>query len=248
MARLERRADRMARVLGAGGHLLVLDFSVPSGRLRPIYRFYLHRCLPRLAGLVTGEKQAYNYLGASIERFPSGEAMCALMEASALSDAQAQPLSGGIVTIYCARKPQYARYGAAAGEPATAGDGVALGDGEDAALFVSGSFSAVRSGLLTTKVPSRPSALANHIPSSVRLPIVSLCSALSSGEVVKVTTNCGLSRPYAGVVGYASTQRPAREVSGGLFGSDFRSAVSTAPSPLIHFQSFGPLRTRATLS
>ena len=96
----------MARVLGAGGHLLVLDFSVPSGRLRPIYRFYLHRCLPWLAGLVTGEKQAYNYLGASIERFPSGEAMCALMEASAFSDAQAQPLSGGIVTIYCARKPQ----------------------------------------------------------------------------------------------------------------------------------------------
>ncbi len=106
MADWSAALTEMARVLGAGGHLLVLDFSVPSGRLRPIYRFYLHRCLPRLAGLVTGEKQAYNYLGASIERFPSGEAMCALMEASALSDAQAQPLSGGIVTIYCARKPQ----------------------------------------------------------------------------------------------------------------------------------------------
>ena len=56
--------------------------------------------------LLTGEKQAYKYLGASIEKFPSGEEMCALMEASGFSDAQAQPLSGGIVTIYCARKPQ----------------------------------------------------------------------------------------------------------------------------------------------
>jgi demethylmenaquinone methyltransferase/2-methoxy-6-polyprenyl-1,4-benzoquinol methylase len=96
----------MARVLGTGGHLLVLDFSLPSGLLRPVYRFYLHRCLPWLAGLVTGEKQAYDYLGASIEKFPSGGAMCALMEARAFSDAQAQPLSGGIVTIYSARKPQ----------------------------------------------------------------------------------------------------------------------------------------------
>jgi demethylmenaquinone methyltransferase/2-methoxy-6-polyprenyl-1,4-benzoquinol methylase len=94
----------MARVLAAGGHLLVLDFSLPRGRLRPIYRFYLHRCLPWLAGLLTGEKQAYNYLGASIEKFPSGSEMCALMEASGFSDAQEQPLSGGIVTIYRASK------------------------------------------------------------------------------------------------------------------------------------------------
>ncbi|HXA10080.1 MAG TPA: ubiquinone/menaquinone biosynthesis methyltransferase [Chthoniobacterales bacterium] len=92
----------MARVLVPGGHLLVLDFSLPRGFLRPIYRFYLHRCLPWLAGLVTGEKQAYDYLGASIEKFPSGPAMCELMRASGFRAANAQPLSGGIVTIYCA--------------------------------------------------------------------------------------------------------------------------------------------------
>ena len=97
--------NETARVLAPGGHFLVLDFSLPCGRLRPIYRFYLHRCLPWLARLVTGEKQAYKYLGASIEKFPSGEAMCALMESSGLGAAQAQPLSGGIVTIYCASKP-----------------------------------------------------------------------------------------------------------------------------------------------
>ena len=92
----------MARVLAPGGHLLVLDFSLPRGPLRPLYRVYLHRCLPWFAGIVTGEKQAYDYLGASIEEFPSGQEMCALIEASGFRDAQAQPLSGGIVTIYCA--------------------------------------------------------------------------------------------------------------------------------------------------
>ena len=39
------------------------------------------------------------------------------------------------------------------------------------------------------KVPSRSSTFANHIPSGVAPPIVSLCIALSSGEVVNVTTS-----------------------------------------------------------
>ena len=91
----------MARVLAPGGHLLVLDFSLPQGTLRPLYRTYLHHCLPWLAGLITGQKAAYDYLGDSIEKFPSGQQMCALMEANGFHDADAQPLSRGIVTIYC---------------------------------------------------------------------------------------------------------------------------------------------------
>jgi demethylmenaquinone methyltransferase/2-methoxy-6-polyprenyl-1,4-benzoquinol methylase len=94
----------MARVLAAGGHLLVLDFSLPRAPLRSAYRFYLHRILPYAAGVVTGEKQAYDYLGASIEKFPSGSAMCALLEANGFHDASAQPLSAGIVTLYCATR------------------------------------------------------------------------------------------------------------------------------------------------
>ena len=94
----------MARVLAPGGHLLVLDFSLPRGPWRALYRMYLHTLLPRLAGVITGEKQAYDYLAASIEEFPSGDEMCALIEGNGFSDAQAQPLSGGIVTIYCAMR------------------------------------------------------------------------------------------------------------------------------------------------
>ncbi len=93
----------MARVLRSGGHLLVLDFSLPAGPLRPIYRAYLHYILPQIAGIVTGEKEAYAYLGASIEKFPRGAAMCALLEKNGFRDAKAKPLSGGIVSIYCAR-------------------------------------------------------------------------------------------------------------------------------------------------
>jgi demethylmenaquinone methyltransferase / 2-methoxy-6-polyprenyl-1,4-benzoquinol methylase len=104
MANWGAALQEMARVLRPGGHLLVLDFSLPPGRLRSIYRSYLHHILPRLARLVTGEKQAYEYLGASIEKFPSGQRMCELIKRNGFSDATAEPLSGGVVTIYQARK------------------------------------------------------------------------------------------------------------------------------------------------
>ena len=94
----------MARVLATGGHLLVLDFSIPGGALQPLYRFYLHRCLPTLASVVTGQKDAYDYLGASIEKFPSGRAMLSLVEASGFQSAAATPLTAGIATIYTAQK------------------------------------------------------------------------------------------------------------------------------------------------
>ena len=84
MADWSAALGEMRRVLRAGGHLLVLDFSLPKGFLRPLYRFYLHRFLPCIAGVVTGERDAYQYLGASIEKFPSGNAMSELLERSGL--------------------------------------------------------------------------------------------------------------------------------------------------------------------
>lgn len=94
----------MSRVLREGGHLLVLDFSLPAGALRPAYRFYLHRCLPLLASLVTGQKAAYGYLGGSIEKFPGGGEMVELIERNGFASAEAEPLTGGIATIYTAEK------------------------------------------------------------------------------------------------------------------------------------------------
>ena len=94
----------MGRVLRPGGHLLVLDFSVPPAPLRWAYRPYLHHVLPRLAALLTGEKSAYDYLGDSIEKFPCGPAMCALIGDAGFAEAKSERLSGGIVSLYTARR------------------------------------------------------------------------------------------------------------------------------------------------
>ena len=94
----------MARVLQPGGHLLVLDFSVPPAPLRWAYRPYLHHVLPRLAALLTGEKSAYDYLGDSIEKFPCGAVMCGLIGDAGFAEAKGERLSGGIVSLYTARR------------------------------------------------------------------------------------------------------------------------------------------------
>ena len=104
MADWNRALREMSRVLRSGGHLLILDFSLPVRPLRSAYRFYLHRCLPILASLVTGQKAAYDYLGGSIETFPSGDEMTRLIEQNGFALASARPLAGGIATIYTAEK------------------------------------------------------------------------------------------------------------------------------------------------
>jgi demethylmenaquinone methyltransferase/2-methoxy-6-polyprenyl-1,4-benzoquinol methylase len=101
MENWERALTEMSRVLKRNGHLLVLEFALPTGSiLRTIYRFYLHRCLPVIGSFLTGKKSAYDYLGDSIEEFPSGQAMINLIEASGFTQATLQPLSWGIATIY----------------------------------------------------------------------------------------------------------------------------------------------------
>ena len=88
------------RVLTTNGHLLVLEFSLPSMPiLRAAYRFYLHRCLPLIGSCLTQTRNAYDYLGKSIEQFPSGNAMCELIQAKGYDSPSFKRLTGGIVTI-----------------------------------------------------------------------------------------------------------------------------------------------------
>ena len=95
----------MSRVLANGGHVLILEFSLPTAPvLRPAYRFYLHRCLPIIGALITGHRGAYDYLGDSIEEFPNGQDMITLLEINGFRNAAAEPLTGGIITIYTAEK------------------------------------------------------------------------------------------------------------------------------------------------
>lgn len=93
--------QEMSRVLRPGGRLFVLDFSIPrTPGIRQAYLFYLKRIMPRIAGWITGQLAAYEYLCGSIERFPSGADMEQLITANGFQSAAGTPLTFGIASLY----------------------------------------------------------------------------------------------------------------------------------------------------
>ncbi len=102
MADYPKALTEMRRVIRPGGHLLILDFSSPEGILKKPYGFYLNKILPKIAGKLTSEEEAYTYLAGSIGDFPSGKDMCELIAQQGYKEPRCEPLSGGIASIYTA--------------------------------------------------------------------------------------------------------------------------------------------------
>ena len=104
MASWPEALTEMRRVLKSRGHLVVLDFSIPTlPLLRPAYLFYLKNVMPWIAGWITGQRAAYEYLCSSVERFPSGVEMEELILACGFASVKTQRLSLGIASLYIAK-------------------------------------------------------------------------------------------------------------------------------------------------
>lgn len=103
---LRNMADRhqalaeMRRVLRPGGRLFVLEFSQPCFWFRPFYYAYLKLALPLIAGVVTGDKSAYEYLCGSIEQFPDRAGITAEILRAGFGSVRAVPLTFGIVALH----------------------------------------------------------------------------------------------------------------------------------------------------
>jgi demethylmenaquinone methyltransferase/2-methoxy-6-polyprenyl-1,4-benzoquinol methylase len=104
MADRARCLAEIRRVLRPGGRLLVLEFSKPWRWLRPLYGLYLRRVVPLVAGALTGDRGAYEYLGGSIEGFPDREALSEEIRRAGFADVSARRMSTGIVALHEARK------------------------------------------------------------------------------------------------------------------------------------------------
>jgi len=105
LADRDRGLREMLRVLRPGGRLFVLEFSQPHRPFRALYYFYLRRILPRIAGIVTGDRPAYDYLNRSIDAFPTRAEVSAEILAAGFAAVHADPMTVGIVALHEAVAP-----------------------------------------------------------------------------------------------------------------------------------------------
>lgn len=94
-----------ARVLKPGGRLAVLEFGFPRiPGITAAYRWYFKSLLPRVGRLISKHGDAYSYLPASVEQFPSPEAFAALLTHNGFASVRTVSLTFGIVYLYVATK------------------------------------------------------------------------------------------------------------------------------------------------
>ncbi len=91
----------MCRVLKTDGKLVVLELSVPSnGFVRWCYKLYFLKILPAVGGWISGDRGAYEYLPASVLKFPAPEKFMEMMRKSGFKEVRHRSLTLGICRMY----------------------------------------------------------------------------------------------------------------------------------------------------
>lgn len=104
---LEQGLNEMLRVLKPGGQLVILELATPDSPLvKPFYNLYTRRIIPWLGSRIAGNREAYTYLPASIERFPKGDAFLEKIRNSQFPvlNCRQRKLTFGVCRLYIASR------------------------------------------------------------------------------------------------------------------------------------------------
>ena len=106
VADLQQALKEQFRVLKPGGWFVSLDTTRPGRNLlSPFIHFHMHRVIPFLGWLLTGQKDAYTYLPDSSERFLRAEELAARLAACSFREVCFRRRMFGTVAIHWARRP-----------------------------------------------------------------------------------------------------------------------------------------------
>lgn len=101
LASVEDGLTELRRVLTPQGRAVILEFSQPVvPGFGALFNFYFNRVLPRIGGVVSGSQSAYEYLPASVRRFPDQRRLAEMMRRTGFSDVTYDNLTGGIAAIH----------------------------------------------------------------------------------------------------------------------------------------------------
>ena len=91
----------LQRVLKNGGKLAVLEFSTPLvPGFRSLFNLYFTQILPRVGGMISGSRGAYEYLPDSVSKFPDQKHLVDMMSDAGFADVEYKNLTGGIAAIH----------------------------------------------------------------------------------------------------------------------------------------------------
>jgi demethylmenaquinone methyltransferase/2-methoxy-6-polyprenyl-1,4-benzoquinol methylase len=95
----------LCRILKPGGRLAILEFSSPIvPGFRGLFNFYFTRILPRVGGMVSGSRGAYEYLPDSVSKFPDQKGLSSMMSAAGFNAIDYTNLTGGIAACHIGTK------------------------------------------------------------------------------------------------------------------------------------------------
>lgn len=102
---LNKGLAEMYRVTKPGGHVAILEFSIPGNFiLNGMYKVYSKYIMPFIGKVTSGDASAYTYLYESVQQFPHGQSFIDILNKLGFNNTTATPLFGGICTIYKSTK------------------------------------------------------------------------------------------------------------------------------------------------
>lgn len=105
LANYDEGLRELYRALRSGGQIGILDCNQPEGLTGALYDLYFKKILPRVGGMISGDARAYQYLPASVERFPRPPRMLEMIRAAGFKDARWTGYTFGTAGLYRATKP-----------------------------------------------------------------------------------------------------------------------------------------------
>ena len=103
--RIKEHMSEIYRIIKPGGHLLILESSVPSLRIvRFFYKLYLKLVLIPLGGFISGSWNAYSYLATSSANYYSVTEIEELLKRSRFKVESATSFFPGVSNLIVARK------------------------------------------------------------------------------------------------------------------------------------------------
>jgi demethylmenaquinone methyltransferase/2-methoxy-6-polyprenyl-1,4-benzoquinol methylase len=101
LSSVEGGLKELLRILKPGGRAAILEFSTPVvPGFRKLFRLYFTRVLPRIGGILSGSRAAYEYLPDSVSRFPDQKRLADLMREVGFEEVKYQNLTGGIAALH----------------------------------------------------------------------------------------------------------------------------------------------------